>query len=618
MCGISGIITGNSNLDIRTIVSSMTGKLYHRGPDDAGCHFQSILGGRSLGIGNTRLPIIDLTPAGHQPMPDNSTGNWIVYNGEIYNFLELRNLLEKKGHRFISATDTEVILKAYSEWGRECLRWFRGMFSFALWDEHENLLWLVRDRLGVKPLYYYHKGDLLIFASEVRALLASGCISKTLSLEGIDSYLALGGVRDPWTIIREVYSMPAGSYGIYKDNKFTLHTYWSPPQEINDQYSGWAREKIVQKLREKLFESVHLRLLSDVPLGIFLSGGVDSSSIVSLAMENGRQTPRTVSITFKEEEYSEARSIQLVSRYFHTDHSEVLLTSEEMVNALPAALAAMDQPTFDGINTYFVSRSARQIGLTVVLSGIGGDEIFGGYPSFHWAPLLETFRNLTPAWLGKLAGAVIKASLKNNSRSQKLQRWFEEQEDYTQSYYLIRELFSPENRQLLIPGLTQNRNNTKNGLHSQDQFNQISILELTDYLRNILLRDSDCMSMAHSLELREPYLDHHLVEFLLSLPGEVKAQGAVPKSLLVEAIGNLPPDITRRKKQVFHLPFKHWLHGSLQGEMEAALLTSDQGKLSVFDTNIAQDIWQDFLEERTSWVRPWALYVLRKWVNNNL
>ncbi|MCC6147937.1 MAG: asparagine synthase (glutamine-hydrolyzing) [Anaerolineaceae bacterium] len=617
MCGISGILTDNDSLNIQEIVYLMTEKLRHRGPNDIGHHFQKIRGG-VLGLGNTRLSILDLTAAGHQPMLDTPTGNRIVYNGEIYNFLDLKHLLKTKGHTFTSGTDTEMILKAYSEWGIECIHRFRGMFSFALWDEQKNLLYLVRDRLGVKPLYYYQQQGLLMFASEVRALLASGCISKELSPEGLDSYLALGGVRDPWTIIHQVFAMPAGCFATYQDTELKITSYWHPPNEIDEQYTDWKREKIIQQLREKLTESVQLRLVSDVPLGIFLSGGVDSSSIVSLATDGLKQAPHTVSIIFNERDYSEAGSIQLVARHYQTRHSEVLLTSSEMVNILPQALAAMDQPTFDGINTYFVSKAARETGLTVVLSGIGGDEVFGGYPSFRWTPLLEKFRATAPSWLGQLVRTALKASFKNNSRTYKIVRWLESPQDYPQAYSLIRELFSPDNRQLLIPGLPPAVGNMEAGLISQDKFNQVSILELTDYLRNIIVRDSDCMSMAHSLELREPFLDHQLVEFLLSLPGNIKSKGNVPKSLLVEAIGNLPPEIIHRKKQVFHLPFKHWLGGSLKPELEDILLNPNSLNPRFFNPETTGIIWNNFLEGKTSWVRPWYLYVLQKWISTNL
>lgn len=618
MCGISGILTQDKNLNINSILETMLRCLQHRGPDDSGLHIQTTRSNNVIGLGNNRLAVIDLSTAGHQPMQDPESKNWIVHNGEIYNFLELREYLHMKGHQFRSRTDTEVILKAYTEWGIGCLEHFKGMFAFAIWDDQKQCLWLARDRLGVKPLYYYQNENTFIFSSEIRSLLTSRCIPKTLSPTGIDTYLALGGVREPWTIIDQVYSLPAGYHAILNDDKLTLHPYWSPPELTNREYSFWPRERIVGRLRDLLAESIRMRLLSDVPLGIFLSGGVDSSSIVSLATHNSSSMPTTISIVFNEREYSEAGSIQLVAKHFNTRHSEILLTSEEMVRSLPHALAAMDQPSFDGINTYFVSKSARQAGMTVVLSGIGGDELFGGYPSFQWAPRLEKLKTNTPAWMRKVVHNVIKAGLKNNSRSQKLQQWFGDQNYYNQAYYLVRELFSPDVRQLLIPELKSTSGYHPSVKVCNDQFNQISILELTDYLKNVILRDSDSMSMAHSLEIREPFLDHQIIEFLLSLPGNIKTQGSIRKSLLVEAIDNLPSEITHRKKQVFHLPFRYWLRGPLKNEVQETLCEPNRYLHTIFDTAAASNIWLNFQEDLTSWVRPWSLYVLRKWVHQNL
>jgi asparagine synthase (glutamine-hydrolysing) len=313
-----------------------------------------------------------------------------------------------------------------------------------------------------------------------------------------------------------------------------------------------------------------------------------------------------------------------ITRRFKTQHTEVVLTAEDMLETLPEALAAMDQPTFDGINTYIVSKHTRQAGLTVALSGIGGDELFGGYPSFLWAPRLERLRQRVPGPVRSAVGAIVQQALHHNDRARKLGRWFQNRDLDGGAYFLIRELFSPGDRRHLVPELNgdvgQSTRAVLDESTSLDAWNCVSVLELSHYMRNVLLRDTDNMSMAHALEVRAPLLDHQLVEFMLSLPGDVKATGNQPKSLLVEAIGDLPPEIVSRRKQGFILPFSTWLQGQLREEVETTLV-EDSGATSlreVLDRTTVHAVWRRFLSGKGAWVRPWALYVLHQWCNRHL
>lgn len=620
MCGIAMALLANNREKTELSLARMIQALRHRGPDDQGTLVFSLdNGGWSVGLGNTRLAILDLSPAGHQPMQDPETGNWIVFNGEIYNFQEIRRDLESRGCTFRSQTDTEVVLKAYAAQGSDCLSALRGMFAFAIWNAREQSLFFARDRLGVKPLYYYHTANAFLLASEVRALLASGCVPRQLSLPGLDSHLALGAVQDPLTIIDGIFALPAGHYGLWQKGRLTRHVYWTPPLQVDEEKEHWPRQRVVEELRQVLEESVRLRLISDVPLGAFLSGGIDSSAIVSLMRRASPVAPCSVSIVFAEREFSEAIYMRQVAERFSTQHREVVLTPDDMLASLPGALNAMDQPTFDGVNSYVVSKYTRQAGLTVALSGVGGDELFGGYPSsFIEAGRLQALVQWTPGPVGRGVGKAINLALRDNDRGRKLERWFARRDLSGGAYFLVRELFSAADRRRLAPALGALNLPGQIVDQAADGFNNISVLELTHYLRNVLLRDTDFMSMAVALEVREPFLDHRLVEYVLRLPGSVKRNGARPKSLLVEAVGDLPVEVQQRRKQGFVLPFAQWLRGPLRAEVEATLLEPMNDDVLGFDALEVQEVWKRYLSGRGHWVRPWAIYVLLQWYSRYL
>lgn len=619
MCGIAGIWAADHGRALGQAVNRMTMAMYHRGPDDGGMETIETQSG-CLVLGARRLAIQDLSKAGHQPMQDPETGNWLVFNGEVYNFRALREDLKAVGVRFRSGTDTEVLLGAYRLWGLEAIGRLRGMFAFALWDAHRQRLLLARDPVGVKPLYYAELDNGFAFASEVRALLASGLMPRRLSREGLLSYLALGAVQEPHTMVESVRALPSAHLGLRSNGQFELRQYWSlrqcfePNGRVAKDVDGVAGE-----IRSTLASAVSLRLISDAPVGVFLSGGLDSSTITALAAQQSAQPIRTVSVVLEERAFSEESFIDLVTQRYGTQHTEIRLTHQGFAYLLPDAIAAMDQPTFDGVNTYVVSQQARKAGLTVVLSGIGGDELFGGYPSFGRAPGLKAMRQWIPSRLRRPLAALVRSAAGDTDRARKLSRWVRADGDLDgHGASLARELFGPTDRQRLAKEgspahLLEEMNEELTGL---DDFNSISYFELSHYLRNVLLRDTDVMGMAHSLELREPLLDQHLIELVASLPGPIKQSGPGPKPLLVRAMReDLPPQILHRTKMGFTFPFAEWLRRTLRHSVEETLLDPGLGGLvgQALDSTAVKHVWQRFLAGSSSWVRPWSLYVLKQW-----
>jgi len=615
MCGIAGVCSLDESR-AQAAVAAMTRQLKHRGPDDEGIETIRTVGGKVVVLGFRRLAIIDLSPAGHQPMYDPVTGNWLVFNGEIYNFRELRAELNDLGETdWRSGTDTEVILKAYRRFSERCVERLSGMFAFALWDSHRQRLLLARDRLGIKPLYYARGSDTLVFASEVRALLTSGFVSPDPCLEAVDSYLELGAVQEPLTIVQGVRSVEAGSIITADANGFGKRRYWDlnlPERGVEHATEPAA----VAKVRELLQAAVTRHLVADVPLGVLLSGGLDSSALVALSRMAGQRQVRTISVVFDEPEYSEEVYSRLIAKTFRTDHTEVRLSMTDFRGQVEPALAAADQPTVDGVNTYIVTQAARNQGLKVVLSGLGGDEIFAGYATFRWGPRLKRFQQLNPLIRRPFAQAVGWIMARKDGWA-KLADWLSgSAEGYP--YFIMRQLFSPTARQALIgPCATDRSGIFEPTLNDRnDPVNQITRFELSYYMRNMLLRDSDAMSMAHGVELRVPMLDDALVEYVVTLPGQFKLAHGQLKPLLAKALAReLPPQIGKRPKSGFTLPFQSWLYGSLSKEVEEVLLDREiGGRLREYlSTSAIEQVWRRFRDGHGHWSRPWALYSLKKW-----
>jgi asparagine synthase (glutamine-hydrolysing) len=602
MCSISGIFSTAPNPDVKA-VQRMNAAQKHRGPDDHGV-FQA----GNVILGNTRLAVIDTSPAGHQPMNDPETGNCITYNGETYNFKELRKELEGA---WLSNTDTEVVSRAYRKWGVDAFPRMRGMFALAIWDAAKQNLVLARDTLGIKPLYYYITDDHFVFASELRALLASGLVPRRLSPAGIDSYLASGSVEAPLTIVDGVKQLSPGyCLQVSANEKIELsETQFASSNAV----SVSNRNEAVSQLRSELEESVRVHLVSDVPLGVFLSGGMDSSALVAL-MSSLHHRPKTFSVVFDEATFTEAPFSRAVAERFHTDHSEIRLSEDRLIEILPQAIAAIDQPTMDGINTFVVSQAVKNAGITVALSGLGGDELFGGYPSFRRAIKLGSLSPVSKRIL-RTASGVGKIALNGSVQRHKL--WQLANSDCTPEdvYRISRQLFSTD----FITGITGHNAlyKTNGHHHSRDTVNTISQLELKGYMTNTLLRDTDAMSMAHSLEVRVPFVDAKVVDYVLSLPGEWKL-GKTPKPLLADAVSDLlPRDFLARPKMGFTLPFEKWLQQNLRPEVASVL--TDSSRFAGFNSKTVAKVWDNFLQKprAVGWSRPWALYVLAKWCELN-
>lgn len=626
MCGIFGIVAHNTRVPYG-LLERGTRSLAHRGPDDEG----TILlrdGQSEIGLGNRRLAILDLSPLGHQPMHDSDTGNWIVYNGEIYNFREIRAEIESLGETFRSHSDTEVLLKAYACWGESAVSKLRGIFAFAIWDARASRLFIARDPMGIKPLYYAQVGSHFLFASEVRSLLGTGLLKPSLDPAGLINYLTFGSTYDPLTLIEGVKALGAGSTLTWNSGTLAQKRYW----DLTDNELNSDRTQISPaELRHTLEEAVRLQLVSDVPVGVFLSGGIDSSALVSI-LSRGGSTASTFSIVFREAEFSEAEHSRAIAKKFRTDHHEITVSQADVLTAIPDALNAMDLPTMDGINTFFVSRETRQAGVKVALSGLGGDEVFAGYGTFRTVPRMERFAKVwkyVPNALHGHAASLFTSVFANTDQNRKLASLARSNGRLLHPYFLSRMLFTPEQRDRLLavipqPAFERADAEQKERLRSScllDPINRVSYLESRCYMLNTLLRDSDCMSMSQGLELRVPLIDHHLARSVLRIPG-IQKLNATPKKLLVEALaGSLPDEIVHRPKRGFTLPFEHWMRQELRAEIEPVLNPKriDDGPLGGFvKGSEVKNIWEQFHRGMVSWSRPWSLYVLQRWCELHL
>ena len=637
MCGIFGILATNGTVPSLALEQA-TDSLAHRGPDDRGTVvIQANTTPRlEIGLGSRRLAIIDLSPLGHQPMQDAETGNWIVYNGEIYNFRELRTRLQGEGVRFVSQSDTEVLLKAYGRWGEKCLGELRGMFAFAIWDAKRSRLLLGRDPMGIKPLYHGSTGRYFLFASELRTLLGTGLIPRRLDPAGLINYLNFGSVYDPITMIQGVSTLEAGHYAVWENGSLKDTMYWdlAPHGQASTASSYLAGNQTARKDLESdvyatLDQAVRMQTVSDVPVGLFLSGGIDSSSLAGILSRAGIR-PNTFSIIFREADYSEAEYSRAVARAFATEHQEIMVSQRDVLDAIPYALRAMDQPTIDGLNTFLIARQTRAAGIKVALSGLGGDELFAGYSSFRDVPRMERFDRFWgrfPSIFQRPLARMFSSLASDTDRNRKLASLGRGRDRALHPYFLARALFTPEQRNSLLASVDEGALARANAPLQEslrhtgalDPINRVSYLEARCYMLNTLLRDSDVMSMAHGLELRVPLIDHQLADKLLALPGAWKLDSNVPKPLLVGALkGALPSEIVHRKKQGFTLPFENWLRENLRPEVEGALQKVGQGPLGpLLSHDSVMQVWSDFLSQRTSWSRVWSLYVLERWCELN-
>jgi asparagine synthase (glutamine-hydrolysing) len=571
--------------------------LEHRGPD---AHtVRTLRGGASTCVlGHLRLRIIDLSPLADQPMPNEDRTVWVAYNGEIYNFRELRAELESAGHQLRSHTDTDVLVHLYEETEGDVVRMLtrlRGMFAFALFDATRGRLVLARDRLGIKPMYWADAGDGVAFASEVRALARAGFLSGEPDLKAVETYLSWGVVPGPRTILAGGHELPPGCFLEWHKGGTRVEQWWKPqvrPEPL-------LAEDPVRLVRGALADSISRHLIADRPLGAFLSGGIDSGAVVTLAARSGGV--RALTVTFPDAN-DEGDAAHALAMKVGAQHDRVPVTGGEVAAALPKILAAMDQPTSDGVNTWIVCQATKQAGLVVALSGLGGDELFGGYPSARLVPRLARINSLLRPIPQELRRRVASMAGERSPGS-RLARALSSPAGYAGAYQAVRTLL-PSNESS-PNGVAQQLRHALNGsVHAQDR---VMLLEMAHYLPNQLLRDTDQMSMSHSLEIRVPLLDDSLVKVALALPAEVRTKPG--KALLATAA-----DITRpNAKRPFALPFEQWMRGPLRETVREGLLSNELPFREQVPVDFRQRLWDAFEAGRTHWSRPWAVTVLRMW-----
>lgn len=551
MCRIAGIIdrslpTGT----IQKLVKEMCDVLKAGGPDDEGIYCDD---DNHLALGHRRLSIIDLSPAGHQPMYYANRRYWITYNGELYNYPELKEELKKEGCRFNTNSDTEVILAAFASWGTAAFKRFNGMFAFALWDAVTKSLYLVRDASGIKPLYYAITKQGLVFASEIRAFAHIPRLQKKNPQWPV-FLMAYGHLPEPITTLQDVQPLEKGSWLQYRpdDGNVRREAYnrYSYLEKISD------RKEALLLVKDSLRKAVKRHLLSDAPIGVFLSGGLDSSIIALLANKEQAQL-NTISLYFEQDKFSEKKYQDILQKHLSCHHHQHLLKEDEFHQYFPSIIDAMDLPGSDGINTWFISKFARESGLKAVLSGIGGDELFGGYPSFNRIKAALIF--------GHLPKAILRAS-----RTGVLKRFrrlvYLSIEGPIGRYLFLRGQFTPNEiaanlgiSEYEIWRILSEQPHLPDIDHLTPQ-NQVSWIESNMYMQNQLLRDSDVMSMAHGLEIRLPFLDADFIRLALQINSGAKYGGAMSKQLLIDSFKNiLPEPIWNRPKMGFSLPFKEWL-----------------------------------------------------------
>ncbi len=650
MCGMCGFAYASNSSEAESRVLNMARAMVHRGPDDAG-FLANDPRATGMALGMRRLSIIDL-PGGHQPVWNEKRDVAVVFNGELYNYRELRARLNLAGHKFNTNSDTEILVHGWEEWGEDLLTELRGMFAFALLDFRKHfatvpVLFLARDPLGIKPLYYAQTPLGFAFASELRALLASGAIPRKLSDDALTSYLLFGSVSEPVTLVEGVFSLPPGNALLLHlpDRRRTprVRPWWDPTRSTAARDPKRPRDFAASsaRLRTHLEDAVSAHLIADVPVGLFLSSGLDSSAIAVLA-GRAQQGIQSFTLTFPDTPYDEGPLARLVAQRAGTRHSEVPLAGRDMLGRVDEAIRVLDQPTMDGINTYFVSWAAREVGLKVALSGLGSDELFGGYRTFADTPKLvrlEAVSRFVPGAFRRLSLVLVNSLLARKGSldaARKASDAWLMPDVLPHPYFFTRLLFPPSEVSRLVDARYRKSSVSNDGVtldptwlawleRTADQATArppvagVSWLEMRTYMVSTLLRDTDCVSMACSLEVRVPFLDTPLVEFVSALPDEARIEPGVSKGLLRAALaGLMPPEILDQKKRTFTLPWEDWLRTALRPRVESSLRNLAPALNGQLHAAGVEMVWDNFLAGRTTWSRPWSLYVLNEWCRQHL
>lgn len=630
MGGICGIARPKGGDPISsTLLSSMCQTLSHRGPDDEGFFIE-----KDVGLAVKRLSVID-PEGGHQPLANEDRSVWIAHDGEVYNCFSLRKELQARGHSLITKSDTEVIVHAYEEWGTDFAQKLRGMFAFALWDGHQKRLFLFRDRIGIKPLYYtLVKDKTLIFGSELKAIIAHPGVERALEPEALDYYLTLEYIPGPFSIFKNIFKLPPGCFLIYKNGQIQIKKYWNLESIYPEIDPMPTLASLMENLYSLLKESVKLRLISDVPLGAFLSGGIDSSSVVGLMKELGTSPLKTFSIGFEEASYNELKHARRIVQKFKTDHQEFLL-QPDILETTEKLIRYLDEPLgdFSIFSTYHVSKMARS-DVKVILSGDGGDELFGGYEHYQAQYLSQ---RPVSSLLGKSLRRIFKKippSPKKKGAWNKIRRYAQGFEHNPQSRHLRWMMFlsSEEKKRLYSDDLVQElggiielheREPFRAHFHHLQNFDEINAelyLDLKTYLADDILVKVDRMSMAASLETRVPLLDHKLVEFAFNLPGNLKLKGLTTKWLFKKTMERmLPRQIIYRAKEGFSMPIKHWLRKDLRELMLEYLSEKRIRNEGLLHFGPIKNMIDSHLQGKENYSHPlWALIVFEVWKGSYL
>ena len=590
MCGIALHFNGGGKA-----VGIDLAPMAHRGPDSQG---QWLSPDEACWFGHVRLAIVDLSPMGAQPMEDAHNGNTIIFNGEIYNHLELRAELEQHGVRWRGGSDTETLLVGYSFWKEGIVAKLKGMFAFAIYDAQQKSLFVAVDRLGIKPLYYANGPDGVRMASEVRTLLPH--TNRKVSREGLSNFFQWGASPCDSLLFEEVQMFPAGHYlTLSEEGVERWRRYW-PGQD------SLRTESILPtvRVRELLEFAVEEHLLADVPVACFLSGGIDSSIITALAAQKTEGRLLTFAVGFKERKWDETSFAAEVARRYNTEHHRIELSNEEAQSMVCDAVRCMDLPSVDAINTYIVSKKVADAGIKVALSGLGGDELFGGYPSFRDVPKL--------LWLASFP-KFLRSMLRFAGSTGRRLSQMPEGDVYALTSWRRRFWMDDMIAEAKLPK-TDFQISWSPDL--PDNYARISWVELTAYMRHILLRDSDQMSMAPSLELRVPFLDHQLVEFALGLPARTKLKYGMCKGMLVESCRDLlPPSVYNRSKMGFALPMSDWMRTSLADFCQKGLSALKDHEL--LPAQVIDGYWNQFLSGELGWTRVWSMVVLGHYLDRN-
>lgn len=626
MCGIAGI-AGRHPGEASTLraIQGMTESLKHRGPDAEGIWHDN-----DVYLGHRRLSIIDLSAAGNQPLISPDKRYVAVYNGELYNYKDLKLELQRvefgrqaMPYIFSTNTDTEVILAAYIRWGKDCLQRFNGMFAFAIWDTQEKTLFVVRDRLGVKPLYYAFINGQFIFASEIRSLLNSGLVSRKINRGAVAEYLQYQTVHAPHTMVEGVSMLMPGHFMTFKDGELHTAPYWDINHYAHEQ-DHLNYKQTCDHINQLLTEAVERRLVADVPFGAFLSGGIDSSAVVGLMSKVSSGPVQTFNVSFDESEFSEASYARLIAQKFNTRHHEIRLTPVDFLRQLPEALHAMDHPSGDGPNSYIVSKATRQAGITMALSGLGGDELFAGYDIFKRFHELENkaWLNVFPRLARLAGGSVISARRKSIQGDKTAEILGLQRISGMDAYPVNRKLFNQKQYRSLLAAQANDADYIRKIIgpirtDASHVLSRCSLYEIQTYMQNVLLRDTDQMSMAVALEVRVPFLDYKLVEYVLGVKDEYKYPHTA-KKLLTDSLGDLlPTEIIDRPKMGFSLPWKEWLKDDLRSFCEQHL--QEFSRKPFVNPGTVMELWNSFLnhDPRVTWSRVWHLVVLNHWMKTN-